>query len=84
MYSGLAAEVFAGNLTLDEVAAEWMKRFHIHESDAVAEIVNFVLRSAGCNLKVDRHDIEDPDGCTSKLTELQDEFQAVHHHSART
>ena len=29
------------------------------------------------NLQIDGYDIEDPDNCTSKLTEIQEEFQAV-------
>lgn len=39
-------------------------------------MVNFVLKSAGCDLKVTDHDIEDPDNCTNKLEDLQGEFQA--------
>ena len=43
----------------------------------MAEIVNFVLKCAGCDLKVDIHDIEDPDSCANKLTDIQEEYQAV-------
>ncbi len=64
-------------LPLDEVTGEWYKRFKNHEAEALEEIVNFLLRCAGCDIKVDRHDIEDPDSCTSKLTDIQDEYQAV-------
>lgn len=71
------AEVFARGHTLDDVAADWVSQFKKHESSAVADLVNFVLKCAGCDSKVDMHDIEDPDGCTNKLTDLQDEYQAV-------
>ncbi|KAI5251427.1 STAG-domain-containing protein [Aureobasidium subglaciale] len=73
---GLYAEVFARGKTLDEVAIEWLASFTEHESRAVADLVNFVLRSAGCELQVTSEDIEDPDNCASKLGDLQDEFQA--------
>ncbi|KAK4904467.1 hypothetical protein LTR28_000953, partial [Elasticomyces elasticus] len=73
---GLYAEIFSGAHTLNDIAANWVSKFSDHESAAVAEIVNYVLRCAGCDLKVDEHDIEDPDGCTTKLEDLQDEFQA--------
>lgn len=59
------------------MAAQWVSDFNKHESRAVAEIVNFVLKCAGCDLKVDIHDIEDPDSCANKLTDIQEEYQAV-------
>lgn len=43
----------------------------------MADLVNFVLRSAGCDLEVTHEDIEDPDNCAGKLGDLQEEFQAV-------
>lgn len=36
-----------------------------------------MLKCAGCDAKVTDHDIEDVDGCTNKLSDLQDEYQAV-------
>lgn len=71
------AEVFARGHTLNDVASEWLKSFEESESQAVADLVNFVLKSAGCDLKVTDHDIEDPDNCTDKLEDIQGEFQAV-------
>ncbi|KAL1304196.1 hypothetical protein AAFC00_000619 [Neodothiora populina] len=73
---GLYAEVFARGHTLHSVASEWLKSFEHHESQAVADLINFVLKSAGCDLKVSNHDIEDPDNCTGRLEDLQGEFQA--------
>lgn len=74
---GLYAEVFARGHTLDAVAVDWLKTFDAHQSEAVADLINFVLRCAGCELEITNHDIDDPDGCTNKLTDLQEEFQAV-------
>lgn len=73
--------MFARGHTLEDVATEWLRQFDEHESRAVSELVNFVLKCAGCDLKVDEHDIEDPDGCTNKLRDLQEEYEQV---SART
>ena len=42
----------------------------------MCELINFVLKCTGCDLQVDVHDIEDPDNVTSKLSDLQDEYQA--------
>ena len=39
------------------------------------ELVNFVLKCTGFDLKVETHDIEDVDNVPSKLGDLQDEYQ---------
>lgn len=40
------------------------------------ELVNFLIKCTGCTIQVEGHDIEDPDNAVSKLTDIQDEFQA--------
>ncbi|KAF2806241.1 uncharacterized protein BDZ99DRAFT_422643 [Mytilinidion resinicola] len=73
---GLYAEVFASGDDLNDVAARWITSFNENEAIAVAEIVNLVLKCAGCDSKVDNHDIDDPDSCATKLTDIQEEYQA--------
>jgi cohesin complex subunit SA-1/2 len=72
-----AADVFASRDRLEDVVARWVSRFNEHEAKAVAEIVNFVLRAAGCGLKIDEDDIADPDNAPSRVAEIQEEFQTV-------
>ena len=71
----VTAEVFAEGHTLDAVAADWISRYEQHNTNAMCDLINFVLKCTGCDLQVDVHDIEDPDNVTSKLTDLQDEYQ---------
>lgn len=59
------------------MAVDWLKRFKKHESRAIADLFNFILKSAGCDHKIDEHDAEDPDHFADKLTDIQDEYQAV-------
>lgn len=40
------------------------------------DLVNLVIRCTGCSIEVEPQDIEDPDNVVSKLTDIQDEFQA--------
>lgn len=54
-----------------------MARFNDHEARAVAEVVNLVLRAAGCDLRIDEDDIADPDNAPNRVAELQEEFQMV-------
>lgn len=54
-----------------------MTRYEKNSAQALCDLVNFVLKCAGCELQVDLHDIEDPDHATSKLTDIQDEFQRL-------
>ncbi|KAH8725758.1 hypothetical protein GQ44DRAFT_651801 [Phaeosphaeriaceae sp. PMI808] len=72
---GLYADVFASGDRLEDVAARWIARFNEHEAKAAAEIVNLVLRAAGCDLRIDEDDIADPDNAPSRVAEIQDEFQ---------
>lgn len=58
------------------MAAEWVSRYNEHNSNAMADLVNFVLKCTGCTLQVDSNDIEDVDNVTGKLTDLQEEYQA--------
>ncbi|KAK5122134.1 hypothetical protein LTR85_004380 [Meristemomyces frigidus] len=73
---GLFAEVFASGDALQDVAGKWLGRFDEHQSRALAEVVNFVLKCAGSDGDVSEHDIEDPDGVTNKLDDLREEYQA--------
>ena len=56
---------------------EWTNRFKTDEATSVAELVNLVLRCAGCSIGVDVHDIGDPDNAIGRLTAIQEEYQAV-------
>lgn len=69
------AEVFSQGHTIDAVAADWITRYEQHNTNAMCDLINFVLKCTGCDSQVDVHDIEDPDNVTSKLTDLQDEYQ---------
>ncbi|KAF2148262.1 STAG-domain-containing protein [Myriangium duriaei CBS 260.36] len=73
---GLYAEIFASDKSVEEVVSEWVQRFDEHESAALAEIVNFVLRCCGCESEVTNYDVEDVDSANNKLGDLQEEFQA--------
>lgn len=74
---GLYAEVFAHDKTIEQVVAEWIEAFTEHESLALSDVVNFVLKAAGCSGKVTEHDTEDPDNASNRITDLQEEYQAT-------
>lgn len=73
---GIYADLFARNKPADEVVAQWLASFKDDETVALTDVINFLIKSAGCSLKVTKHDIEDPDGVTEKLRDLQTEHQA--------
>ncbi|KAF2762757.1 STAG-domain-containing protein [Pseudovirgaria hyperparasitica] len=74
---GIYADVFGGDKSLQEVADEWVARFTAGEEAAsVADLINFVFKCAGCDSRVDHHNIEDTDGAPSTLMSIQEEFQA--------
>jgi hypothetical protein len=71
------AEVFGEGKSLDDVCAQWLTRFGQHQANALTEVVNLILRSTGSERKVEAFDIEDPDNCQARLTDIQEELQAV-------
>ena len=72
------AEVFSTHSNApDAVAAEWLSRYERNNADAIRDLINLVLRATGCKFEVTTIDIEDQDNITGKLSDLQDEYQAV-------
>ena len=71
-----AAEVFQHNSSTDDIAANWMESYKVHNANAMTELINFVLKCTGCDLQVDVHAIEDPDNAPNKLSDLQEEYQS--------
>ena len=53
-----------------------MEKYNDDNANAICDLVNFVLKCTGCDLEVDDNDIKDRDNAASKLTDLQDEYQA--------
>lgn len=71
------AEVFTSGDTLEDVASVWLARFKEGNLPAMAELVNFILRCAGCPLQITADDIDDEDNVANRLGDLQEEYQAV-------
>ena len=58
----------------DQLASEWVNSYNEGGTAAMRDLVNFVLRCAGCEFEVNVHDIEDPDNAPNKLEDLQDQY----------
>lgn len=54
-----------------------MENYAQNGPEAVAELINFVLKSAGCDLVVNEDDVNDADNVNGKIADLQEEHQAV-------
>ncbi|KAF2216297.1 hypothetical protein CERZMDRAFT_33566 [Cercospora zeae-maydis SCOH1-5] len=48
---GIFAELFARDKSVDEVVADWLAAFKENEALALTDLINFLLKSAGCNIK---------------------------------
>ncbi|KAE8444270.1 hypothetical protein EG329_000677 [Mollisiaceae sp. DMI_Dod_QoI] len=73
---GLYADVYTSGLSPDDVAGQWLNRLKEDGPNAMVELVNFVLRSAGCTIEVTRDDIDDVDNVEGRVADLQEEYQA--------
>ncbi len=60
-----------------DVAQQWLSRYKDNNPASLAELINFVLRSAGCNIEVTVDDVNDTDNIDGRIGDLQQEFQEV-------
>ncbi|TPX07146.1 uncharacterized protein E0L32_010947 [Thyridium curvatum] len=70
-----AADVFGSGDTADDVAGRWYTKYQNDHTGAVTDLVNCVLLAAGCDQQVTEDDINDPDNCNNRLTELQSLYE---------
>jgi cohesin complex subunit SA-1/2 len=71
------AEVYTSGDSLKDVASQWLTRHEENGPLAVTELINFLLKSAGCNIEVNEDHINDPENVDGKLEDIQTEYQAV-------
>ncbi|CAK7263123.1 cohesin complex subunit [Sporothrix epigloea] len=69
--SALYADIFSSGDNGDDVAGRWYERYESNNQAAVADLVNCILSAAGCDYHVTDDDINDPDNCSNRLSELQ-------------
>ncbi|KAF3923412.1 hypothetical protein ABW21_db0206241 [Orbilia brochopaga] len=58
-----------------KVVQDWIDTYDSDNTDAMVSMINFILRSCGCNQSVTSDDIEDADSAASKLEDIQEIFQ---------
>ncbi|KAM5452384.1 cohesin complex subunit [Microsporum audouinii] len=73
---GLYAEVFGRGHTTEAVAAEWLSKYEEHNINGMRDLINFILRCTGTDIKVESTDIEDVDNVANRLNDIQEEYQA--------
>jgi cohesin complex subunit SA-1/2 len=79
-YIGLthvAANIFTSGEPSDDVATTWLTQYEADNTASMTDLVNCILKSAGCEMKVTEDDVNDPDNIPSKLDEMQDEYKGV-------
>ncbi|EHK97901.1 putative Cohesin subunit psc3 [Glarea lozoyensis 74030] len=73
---GLYAAVFVNAEPIKEAAQEWLERYVQDNAAAMTELVNFMLKAAGCDVQVTIDDINDFDNAAGRLRDVQDEYQS--------
>ncbi|KAJ6260497.1 hypothetical protein Dda_4723 [Drechslerella dactyloides] len=58
-----------------KIVQDWIDTYDSNNTDAMVAMINFILRSCGCNQSVTSDDIEDADSAASKLEDIQEIFQ---------
>ena len=62
---------------LDDIAAEWIAGFETDDSQPIADLFTFIFRCAGCEHKVESHEVLDEDHFPQKIADVREEYQAV-------
>lgn len=78
----LVAAIFTSGESSDAVATAWLAQYEADNTAAMTDLVNCILKSAGCEMKVTEDDVNDPDNIPSKLNDMQDEYKGVSCYSA--
>lgn len=69
---GVYAEIFTSGKTTDEAATHWLSRYEEASPEATTDLINCVLKCAGCDIKVTEDDINDPDNIAGRLEDIQE------------
>ncbi|QSZ36912.1 hypothetical protein DSL72_009002 [Monilinia vaccinii-corymbosi] len=72
---GLYADVYTSGQSSDDIVAKFLEKYAQNGPGSVAELINFVLKSAGCDLQVTGDDINDSDNVNGRISDLQEEHQ---------
>lgn len=59
------------------MTGEWLERHGQNGPLAVTELLNFVLKFAGCDIELTEDHINDADAADATVVDLQNQFQAV-------
>jgi cohesin complex subunit SA-1/2 len=74
--TSVLAEVFGKGGNADTVAAQWLSQYQRNNSEALRNLVNFILRCTGTDLEIDTDEVEDVDNAPSRIGDLQNLYQA--------
>lgn len=72
-----AAEIFGSGEALQSVARQWLDKYRESDAQAMATLVNCILRCAGCDQEVTTDDVGDPENIPGRLVDLQNVYQEV-------
>lgn len=71
------ADIFASGDSAQFVAQQWLEKYKVGDADALGDLINCILRCAGCDLEVTVDDIRDPENIPNRLLDLQSVYQEV-------
>lgn len=71
------ADIFTSGKTSEEVAVEWLDKYDADNTASMMDLVNCVLKSTGCDIKITEDDINDPDNVPNRLGDIQEEYKDV-------
>lgn len=73
----LIADIFTSGENLEDVVSQFLANYAQDSPAALTELINTVIKCAGCNIQVTEDDVNDTENVEGRLGDLQEEYQAV-------
>lgn len=73
----MGVDEILGAKNIDTVANAWLEKYTTNESEAMKDMINFIIKACGCKNYVTNYDAEDQDSAAETLTQIQEQFQRV-------
>ncbi|KAK9458515.1 STAG domain-containing protein [Lipomyces oligophaga] len=62
------------NVAISSMAIDWVQNYEEDNTQALMQLINFILRCSGCHESVTSYDIEDQDSVASTISQIQEVF----------
>ncbi|RPA76532.1 hypothetical protein BJ508DRAFT_183151 [Ascobolus immersus RN42] len=72
--SAVLFDEIMGAKNIDTVANAWLEKYTTDQSEAIKDMINFIIKACGCKTFVSQYDAQDQDSAAETLTNIQEQY----------